>query len=81
MFDLTTIFHSLQRQLFPVLEEELGPLTALDQQFCEVISLTQLGGFTGVYEWCGEGRPPARASGWRTLSSPSLSISFPRPAR
>jgi hypothetical protein len=58
MFDLTTIFHSLQRQLFPVLEEELGPLTALDQQFCEVISLTQLGCFTGVYEWCGEGRPP-----------------------
>jgi len=58
MFDLTTIFHSLQRQLFPAIEEELGPLTALDQQFCEVISLTQLGCFTGVYEWCGEGRPP-----------------------
>jgi len=58
MRDLTTIFHSLQRQLFPALEEELGSFTALDQQFCEVISLTQLGGFTGVYEWCGEGRPP-----------------------
>jgi hypothetical protein len=58
MFDLTTIFHGLQRQLFPALEEELGPLTALDQQFCEVISLTQLGCFTQEYEWCGEGRPP-----------------------
>ena len=58
MLDLTTIFHNLQRQLFPALGEELGPLTALDQQFCEVISLTQLGRFTGVYEWCGEGRPP-----------------------
>lgn len=58
MFDLTTIFHGLQRQLFPALTEELGELSALDQQFCEVISLTQLGRFTGSYEWCGEGRPP-----------------------
>lgn len=58
MLDLTTIFHGLKRQLFPALEEELGPLTALDQQFCEVISLTALGRLTGVYEWCGEGRPP-----------------------
>ena len=60
MFDLTTIFHGLQRQLFPALEEELGPLTALDQQFCEVISLTDLGRFTVAYEGCGEGRPPCR---------------------
>jgi Transposase domain (DUF772)/Transposase DDE domain len=58
MFDLTTIFHGLQRQLFPALTEEVGELSALDQQFCEVISLTQLGRFTGSYEWCGEGRPP-----------------------
>jgi hypothetical protein len=58
MFDLTTIFHGLQRQLFPALTEEMGELSALDQQFCEVISLTQLGRFTGSYEWCGEGRPP-----------------------
>ena len=58
MLDLTTIFHNLQRQLFPMLEEEIGPLTVLDQQFCEVISLTQLGRFTASYEWCGEGRPP-----------------------
>ena len=58
MFDLTTIFHTLQRQLFPALEAELGALTALDQQFCEVISLTDLGRFTQTYEGCGEGRPP-----------------------
>lgn len=58
MFDLTTIFHGLQRQLFPALTDELGELSALDQQFCEVISLTQLGRFTGSYEWCGDGRPP-----------------------
>lgn len=58
MVDLTTIFHGLQRQLFPALAEELGELSALDKQFCEVISLTQLGRLTDSYEWCGEGRPP-----------------------
>lgn len=58
MLELTTLFHHLQRQLFPALEEELGPLTALDQQFCEVVSLTALGRFTVGYEWCGNGCPP-----------------------
>jgi hypothetical protein len=58
MFDLTTIFHGLQRQLFPALTDELGELSALDQQFCAVISLTQVGRFTDHYEWCGDGRPP-----------------------
>jgi hypothetical protein len=58
MFDLTTLFHGLQRQLFPALTEELGELSALDQQFCEVISLANLGRFTDRYEGCGEGRPP-----------------------
>ena len=53
MFDLTTIFHSLQRQLFPALQKEVGPLSALDRQFCEVISLTQLSRFTQEYEGCG----------------------------
>ena len=59
MPDLTTIFHHLQRQLFPALAAELGPLSALDQQFCEVISLTALGRFTRRYDWCGNGAPPA----------------------
>jgi hypothetical protein len=58
MTDLTTIFHPLQRQLFPALAAELGTLSALDQQFCEVISLTDLGRFTHRYEWCGNGCPP-----------------------
>lgn len=58
MADLTTIFHHLQRQLFPALETELGTLSALDQQFCEVISLTNLGRITRRYEWCGNGTPP-----------------------
>jgi hypothetical protein len=58
MSDLTTIFHHLQRQLFPALTDELGPLSALDQQFCEVMALTDLGRFTRRYEWCGNGCPP-----------------------
>ena len=33
-------------------------LSALDRQFCEVISLTSLGRFTQTYEWCGNGCPP-----------------------
>ena len=58
MADLTTIFHQLQRQLFPALTAELGPLSALDQQFCEVMALTDLGRFPRRYEWCGNGCPP-----------------------
>jgi hypothetical protein len=58
MAELTTNFHHLQRQLFPALTAELGSLSALDQQFCEVISLTDLGRFTRRYEWCGNDCPP-----------------------
>lgn len=58
MLDLTTLFHGLQRQLFPALTEELGELSGVDKEFCEVISLTQLSQFTADYEWCGNGCPP-----------------------
>jgi len=58
MCDLRAVFHHLQRQFFPALQEEIGPLTTLDQRFCEVISLTDLGRFTRRYEWCGNGCPP-----------------------
>ena len=59
MSDLTTIFHHLQRQLFPALAAELGALSALDPQFGEVISLTDLGRFTRRYEWFGNDAPPS----------------------
>ena len=55
---LPGLFVHLQRQLFPMLEEELGPLSALDQQFGEVLALSDLGRFTRPYEWCGNGAPP-----------------------
>jgi hypothetical protein len=42
----------------------------LDQQFCEVISLTNLGRFTRRCDWCGNGAPPAeRADRTRTYQS------------
>jgi hypothetical protein len=55
---LCAIFHHLQRQLFPALADEMGALSALDQQFCEVVALTDLGRFTRRYAWCGNGAPP-----------------------
>lgn len=41
-----------------MLEEELGPLSALDEQFGEVLALSDLGRFTRPYEWCGNGAKP-----------------------
>jgi len=58
MTHLAETFFHLQRQLFPMLEEEIGPLTKLDQQFCAVVSLTDLRRFTRRYDWCGNGCPP-----------------------
>jgi hypothetical protein len=52
------IWNHLQRQLFPVLEEELGTLTAKDRQFVEVMGLIGLGPFLESYRWCGVGCPP-----------------------
>lgn len=61
MAALPTIFLQLQRRLFPVLEEELGPLSALDQQFTAALALAELDRFTRPYAWCGNGaRPHAR---------------------
>ncbi|MBI2516567.1 MAG: hypothetical protein HYV95_06585, partial [Opitutae bacterium] len=45
----------MQRQLFPLLEDELGPLSALDRQFSETLALADLGRFVRPYAWCGNG--------------------------
>jgi len=58
MSHLGTIFHHLQRQLFPSLADEMGARSALDQQFCEVVALPDPGRFTPRYEWCWNGAPP-----------------------
>jgi hypothetical protein len=55
---LTGLWQHLQRQLFPALTEELGPLSPLDEQFVQTISLTDLSPFLRRYEWIGNGCPP-----------------------
>ncbi len=55
---LQDLWQHLQRSLFPVLTEELGPLGEKDRQFVEVISLLPLGRFMARYQWIGNGRPP-----------------------
>lgn len=55
---LRTIAWHLQRSLFPAIEEEIGPLGKLDRQFCEAISLCDLGAFVERYHWVGNGCPP-----------------------
>jgi len=52
------IWNHIQRQLFPVLVEELGALTQRDRQFVEVMGLVPLGSFLAPYRWCGLGCPP-----------------------
>jgi hypothetical protein len=46
----------LQNQLFPVLEEELGPLSDRHQELVRALALLQMDGFVTVHH--GRGRPP-----------------------
>ena len=55
---LPDLWQHLQRQLFPALTEEVGPLSLLDEQFVQTIALTDLSPFLRRYEWIGNGCPP-----------------------
>lgn len=55
---LYSIWQHLQRQLFPVLVEEVGELGEKDRLFVQVVSLLPLGRFLPRYDWCGVGCPP-----------------------
>ena len=55
---LPDLWQHLQRQLFPALTEEVGPLSQLDEQFVQTISLTDLSPFLRRYAWIGNGCPP-----------------------
>jgi hypothetical protein len=52
------VWNHIQRQLFPILQEELGALTEKDKQFAEVMGLVPLGPFLQAYQWAGVGCPP-----------------------
>ena len=55
---LQDLWQHLQRQLFPMLVEEVGDLGEKDRQFVQVVSLLPLGPFLPRYDWCGVGCPP-----------------------
>jgi len=56
MGTLSNIWHSIQQDLFPWLEEELGPLTEKQQEFIRVVELMNLPAHMGPYQWRGIGR-------------------------
>jgi len=56
MSTLFSIFHSIESSLFPWLEEELDPLSEKEQQFVQVVSLTDLEKNMTQYHWYGRGR-------------------------
>jgi len=58
MMTTLEVWNHIQRQLFPLLAEELGPLTEKDNQFVEVMGLLPLGPFLEAYRWGGLGCPP-----------------------
>lgn len=55
---LQDLWQHLQRQLFPVLVEELGELGEKDRLFIQVVALLPLGKFLEPYRWKGIGCPP-----------------------
>jgi Transposase domain (DUF772)/Transposase DDE domain len=55
---LTRFIFSIQRSLLPALEEEIGPLSAKDQQFVKVCELLNIQKLLTPCEWKGNGRPP-----------------------
>jgi hypothetical protein len=55
---LQDLWQHLQRQLFPVMTEELGELGEKDRQFVQVVALLPLGKFLEPYRWKGIGCPP-----------------------
>jgi hypothetical protein len=55
---LPDLWQHLQRQLFPLLLDELGDLGEKDRRFVEVVSVLPLGPLLAHYDWCGVGCPP-----------------------
>ena len=58
MSKLSSVNISIQRHLFPALEEETGKLSEKEQKFVKIIELIELNRFFSVYQWCGIGRKP-----------------------
>ena len=61
---LSKLYTSIQRTLFPMLEEELGELTEKQKEFVRVVELVRPSRFIGVnLSWNGTGRPLSSREG------------------
>lgn len=49
---------SIQRHLFPALEDEIGELSDKERKFVRIIELIEIGRFLLGHGWCGVGRKP-----------------------
>lgn len=58
MSRLSSINISIQRHLFPALEDEIGDLSYKERKFVRIIELIDLRGFLVGHGWCGVGRKP-----------------------
>ena len=57
MNNLSELYFNIQSRLFPLVEEEIGELTAKLQEFLRIIELVKPARFiTGPLSWCGLGR-------------------------
>ena len=58
MNDLPKLYFTMERYLFPLLEEELGELTAKMREFLRIVEVVRPSRFiTSALRWCGLCRP------------------------
>ena len=58
MSTLLNIWGTIQRQLFPTLEQEIGPLSDKEKDLVQIIALLDLPQHLRSYQWQGWGRKP-----------------------
>jgi len=54
---LSSLFYSIQKWLFPAIEEELGELGEKEREFVRLLELVRPDKFMGPFGWQGMGRP------------------------
>ena len=58
MKTISRIWQNIQQYLFPMLNEEIGPLNDKQQKFVAVMELIEIGNVLRPFEWIGNGRKP-----------------------
>ena len=57
MRDLSGVFNSIQKWLFPTLEEKIGELTDKQRDFVRIVEIVDPAKFMTPFLWYGTGRP------------------------